>query len=53
MIKPVVEEILGDLIHEGIVVTKYGHSVPLKKIKHVKHNFLLRKHKKDKAKKSK
>lgn len=29
----VVEEILGDLIHEGIVITKYGHSVPLKKIK--------------------
>ena len=29
----VVEEILGDLIHEGIVITKYDHSVPLKKIK--------------------
>jgi len=29
----VVEDIIGDSIHEGIVVTKYHHAVPLKKIK--------------------
>ena len=29
----VTENILGDLIHDGVVVTKYEHAVPLKKIK--------------------
>ncbi|HEY4706859.1 MAG TPA: glycerate kinase [Thermodesulfobacteriota bacterium] len=28
-----VEEVLGDRITSGLVITKYGHSVPLKKIK--------------------
>ncbi len=28
-----IEEILGDLIVEGLVITKYGYKLPLKKIK--------------------
>lgn len=32
MMASVVEDILGDLIYKGVVVTKYNHSVPLKKI---------------------
>lgn len=27
-----IEAVLGDLIHDGLVITKYGHTLPLKKI---------------------